>query len=223
MSQAKYNVLCHTREVGPWAAVIELPEEPYHPGNVTAVSKVRQPAKSILCAQLLQEELTQDARNGWAALIKPIGCLVILSPQRPRSLLAACEFPLQLTRWYSQSCGWSMAACPEVAVSAVGTRLVPGPVCASSSVRWCAQTVCVPSSSSPGSSRCLPYVGCCVEDGRNTSQTDSNCSDSNKKHSALARFQSEGTENQWRYQGVMKSHQMADVCNVELVSDPAHY
>lgn len=99
----------------------------HHPGNVTSVSKVRQPAKSILCAQLLQEELTQDARNGWAGLIKQIVCLVILSPQGPHSLLAACEFPLQLTRWHSPSCGFSMAACPEVAVTAMGNTLVPAP------------------------------------------------------------------------------------------------
>lgn len=62
LSQVKYEVLCCTREVGAWIAVTRLPEELSCLGNCKAVSKATQPAKSILCAELLQET-EQDAEK----------------------------------------------------------------------------------------------------------------------------------------------------------------
>lgn len=79
MSEAKPNVLCCTREVGPWAAATRLPEESHRVGNPAAVSKAAQPGKSILCAVLIQRaELVQDAEKGWIGLVEKTDTVLVI-------------------------------------------------------------------------------------------------------------------------------------------------
>lgn len=89
-------------------------------------------------------------------------------------------------------------------------RLVSAPVCFSLSVQCCSQQSACPHLASVRSS--CKFTVCWVLCGRRGKFISD--WQSNKKCSRLARFPNEGTENQWRYQGVMKCHQMADVmCN----------
>lgn len=78
MSEAKPSVLCCSREVGPWAVVTRLLEEPCRVGNA-AVSKATQLPKSILCAGLIQKaEPVQDVEKGWVCLLEKTATVLVV-------------------------------------------------------------------------------------------------------------------------------------------------
>ena len=86
MSEAKPNVLYCARDVGPWAVVTRLPEEPCCVGNA-AMSKATQLAKSILCAGLIQKaKPVQDVEKGQVCLVEKTDTARRPSPFLPLAL-----------------------------------------------------------------------------------------------------------------------------------------